>query len=84
MSSCSFLLSVISLGLFRVRGRHYWGHKDLINLARVRSTDPGKAVVLSYLVQGNQKTQLRFKEDTGEAQPVLEYLACMRELNKCR
>ena len=67
-----------------MRSRHYWNHKDLIRLARVHSSDPGKSVVLSYLMQGNQKNQHRFKEDSGQAQPVLEYLACMRELNKCR
>ena len=41
-------------------------------------------MVLSYLMQGNVKTQRRFKEGCEEAQLVLEYLACMRELTKCR
>ena len=40
-------------------------------------------MVLSYLMQGNKKTQQRFKGDSA-AQPILEYLACMRELNQCR
>ena len=40
-------------------------------------------MVLSYLVQGNKKTQHKFKADT-DAQPILEYLNCVRELNKCR
>lgn len=67
-----------------MRSRHFWDHKDLISLARVRSADPGQSVVLSYLMQGNVKTQRRFKEGCEEAQLVLEYLACMRELTKCR
>ena len=66
-----------------MRSRHFWDHKDLINLAKVRSTEPGRDVVLSYLMQGIKKTQHRFRGDT-DAQPILEYLACMRELNECR
>ena len=66
-----------------MKGRHFWAHKDLINLARVRSPEPGRSVVLSYLMQGIKKTQKRFKGDI-DAQPILEYLSCMRELNQCR
>ena len=66
-----------------MRSRHFWSHKDLISLARVRSAEPGRSVVLSSLMQGHKKTQHRFRGDT-DAQPILEYLACMRELNECR
>ena len=73
----------LGLEVSRVRGRHQWDHKDLIHLARVRSADPTRAVVLSYVMQGYTKTKAKFETDDS-AQPILEYLRCIRDINNCK
>ena len=72
----------LALEVCRVRGRHYWSHHHLIQLARVRTDDQALAAVLSYAVRGYKKTKERYKHET-KAQPILEYLACVTEINKC-
>jgi len=72
----------LALEVSRVRSRHNWNHADLIKLCRVSSKDPGLDVVLASLVRGTTKTEEKYK-DKPAAQPILEYLTCVRDINSC-
>lgn len=72
----------LALEVSRVGGRHGWEHRDLVQLARVRSKDSAVAAVLTCVVRGLKKAQ----EEWGgkpEAQPILEYLACVQQVKNC-
>ena len=73
----------LGLEVSRVRGRHHWEHRHLIELARVRSADPAMAAVLSYVMKGFTKTKEKFKTE-DRAQPILDYLRCVRDINNCK
>lgn len=72
----------LALEVSRVRSRHSWSHADIIKLARVNSKDTCVSAVLSSLVRGTKKTIGLYK-DKVEAQPLIEYLKCVRDLNCC-
>lgn len=72
----------LALEVSRVRSRHQWNHADLIKLCRVSSKDAGLDVVLASLVRGTKKTEEKYKDNLA-AQPILEYLTCVRDINKC-
>ena len=72
----------LALDVSRVVSRHNWTHADIIKLARPVARDAALDAVLFSLVHPWRKVQNRY-EGNREAQPVLEYLACVRELNTC-
>jgi len=72
----------LALEVSRVRSRHSWSHADIIKLARVHSKDTCVSAVLTSLVRGTKKTIGLYK-DKVEAQPLIEYLKCVRDLNCC-
>jgi len=72
----------LALEVTRVRSRHKWSHADLIKLARVRTNDPAVAAVLKAVVRGLAAAKEEFK-DKPEAQPILEYMSCVKEINTC-
>jgi len=67
----------------RVKKKHSWSHKDIIKLAHVKSSDKAVAVILMAIVQGLAKTVEMYKE-SPEAQPILDYIACVEEFKRCR
>jgi len=72
----------LALEVCRVRGRHHWSHKDIITLAKVTTKDPALASVLAAVVKSLDKARDEFG-DKPEAQPVLEYLACVQQIKRC-
>jgi len=72
----------LALEVFRIKSRHKWSHADIIRLARVRTEDPAASAVLKAIVRGLDDAQEAFK-DKPEAQPILEYMACVKEMNTC-
>eukprot|EP00092_Neocalanus_flemingeri_P009403 GFUD01010117.1.p1 GENE.GFUD01010117.1~~GFUD01010117.1.p1 ORF type:complete len:531 (+),score=150.68 GFUD01010117.1:47-1639(+) len=72
----------LALEVTRVRSRHKWSHADLIKLARVRTKDPAVSAVLMAVVRGLGAAQQEFR-DKPEAQPILEYMTCVKEINSC-
>ena len=68
--------------VLRVRSRHQWRHSDLIQLARVTSSSSTTSLVLKAAVRGVPKALAAF-QDKVEAQPILDYVACVDEMNKC-
>jgi len=73
----------LALEVTRIRSRHKWSHADLIKLARVRTQDPAVSAVLKAVVRGLPSAQEAFR-DTPEAQPILEYMTCVKEINCCK
>ena len=71
------------LEMFRLHSRHRWGHQHLVHLARVHSQDPAVSVVLSFAMCGYDKTVKKFKDELS-AQPILDYLGCVKEINQCK
>ena len=67
----------LALEVFRIKSRHKWSHADMIKLARVRTEDPAISAVLKAVVRGLDDAQEAFK-DKPEAQPILEYMACVK------
>lgn len=72
----------LALEVSRVRSRHSWNHADIIKLARVNSKNTCLSAVLTSLVRGTKKTIGLYK-DKIDAQPLIEYLKCVRDLNCC-
>jgi len=72
----------LALEVTRIRSRHHWSHADLITLAKVRSQDPAQAAILKAVVRGLKDAEQEFK-DQPEAQPILEYMSCEKEINRC-
>jgi len=72
----------LALEVTRIRSRHKWSHADLIKLARVRTKDPAVSAVLMAVVRGLKEAREQFK-DKPEAQPILEYMSCVKEINTC-
>jgi len=72
----------LALEVTRIRSRHKWSHADLIKLARVRTKDPAVSAVLMAVVRGLGVAQEQFR-DKLEAQPILEYMTCVKEINQC-
>jgi len=72
----------LALEVTRIKSRHKWSHADLIKLARVRTKDPAVSAVLKAVVRGLAAAQEEFK-DKPEAQPILEYMTCVKEINQC-
>ena len=70
----------LALEVTRIRSRHKWSHADLIKLARVRTQDPAVSAVLKAVVRGLPSAQEAFR-DTPEAQPILEYMTCVKVIN---
>ena len=71
----------LALEVFRIKSRHKWSHADMIKLARVRTEDVAISAVLKA-VRGLGAAQEEFK-DKPEAQPILEYMACVKDINRC-
>ena len=72
----------LALEVFRIKSRHKWSHADMIKLARVRTEDVAISAVLKAVVRGLGAAQEEFK-DKPEAQPILEYMACVKDINRC-
>jgi len=72
----------LALEVFRIKSRHKWSHADMIKTARVRTQDPAISAVLKAVVRGLDDAQEAFK-DKPEAQPILEYMACVKDMNTC-
>jgi len=72
----------LALEVCRVRGRHHWSHKDIIILAKVATKDPALSSVLKAVVKSLDKARDEYG-DKPEAQPVLEYLACVQQIKRC-
>jgi len=72
----------LALEVFRIKSRHGWSHADIIQLARVRTEDPAISAVLKAVVRDVDDAQEAFK-DKPEAQPILEYMACVKDMNTC-
>lgn len=72
----------LALEVTRIKSRHAWSHADLIKLARVRTKDPAVSAVLKAVVRGLGAAQEEYG-DKPEAQPILEYMTCVKEINQC-
>ena len=71
----------LALEVSRVRSRHDWDHADLLKLCRFKGNSVGMEVIISHLVRGFKKIEHKF-QNNDEAQPILELLNCVKQLNR--